>query len=569
MFLRMCREDVSVPTAAAASTHPLGNEVAVALRTFWRDAPALVSFRRFDHLKNNLLAELESKDSVPGGFRGVLFVEQRVTTHIIAYFIESDDTLHSRFNTACLYATSSPATASLSVSASQAKTRIAAFADGSVNLLIATVVAEEGMDVPAANVVIRFDAMVHGVSFVQGRGRARQADSSYVVMSERSDRTVATLAKTEKTQLEIVRRFKPCADTGARAAAQRVAQPNRERVARALLEKVHATAMAAKAVALLNSYAKQTKVDLQTNLAKDKEKAWQCEIFYDSVLRVSVCGVGRSASKAEAKRAAALCLLKKLHPTSGGDSPTTSRDASLSIAMAADHQRRSRPVRVDPRRALHVGGLLPHVTDDHLRSSFAEVGAKALRISRHAKGASVQFCFVEFPSEEEAERVFGCRVTLAPGLLADGGVCLRLGRYTGGSSSKSEWDSSISSGTSFSASNRNSCSPTSHLPVSTRTIPHEERPFLLALQAHLQRCDRFTTDLSLLGVLFRQHLPNHGKMSVFLENVPEVEVIPRSTPLDPHHRLVRLVRLIQDPASSVKTELLSSTPAASESSSSS
>jgi superfamily II DNA or RNA helicase len=50
-----------------------------------------------------------------------------------------------------------------------------AFADGTVNLLITTVVAEEGMDVPAANCVLRFDPMLNAVSLVQGRGRARHA----------------------------------------------------------------------------------------------------------------------------------------------------------------------------------------------------------------------------------------------------------------------------------------------------------------------------------------------------------------------------------------------------------
>ena len=41
------------------------------------------------------------------------------------------------------------------------------FASGACNLLIATAVAEEGMDVQAANCIIRFNPMLNSVSFVQ------------------------------------------------------------------------------------------------------------------------------------------------------------------------------------------------------------------------------------------------------------------------------------------------------------------------------------------------------------------------------------------------------------------
>ena len=44
-----------------------------------------------------------------------------------------------------------------------------------------------------ANIVVRFDVVQHAISLVQGRGRARRADSSHVVMCERADRTVTRL----------------------------------------------------------------------------------------------------------------------------------------------------------------------------------------------------------------------------------------------------------------------------------------------------------------------------------------------------------------------------------------
>merc|ERR1719215_2488749 len=91
------------------------------------------------------------------------------------------------------------------------------------------------MDVPAANCVIRFDPMLNSVSFVQGRGRARQADSSFVVLSERADRTVAMLAGVEQQQLEIVRNFQPLPPAQGNE-KERTAQLSREANARLVLK---------------------------------------------------------------------------------------------------------------------------------------------------------------------------------------------------------------------------------------------------------------------------------------------------------------------------------------------
>ncbi len=76
------------------------------------------------------------------GFRGILFCQQRVMTHVLQHVISTDAELAAVLNTACLYASTAPATASLSVTKAQAEERISAFAAGQVNLLICTVVAE-------------------------------------------------------------------------------------------------------------------------------------------------------------------------------------------------------------------------------------------------------------------------------------------------------------------------------------------------------------------------------------------------------------------------------------------
>ncbi|XP_010730514.3 interferon-induced helicase C domain-containing protein 1 isoform X1 [Larimichthys crocea] len=59
---------------------------------------------------------------------------------------------------------------------------LAKFGKGQVNLLIATTVAEEGLDIPACNFVIRYGLVTNEISMMQARGRGRAEDSSYTLV---------------------------------------------------------------------------------------------------------------------------------------------------------------------------------------------------------------------------------------------------------------------------------------------------------------------------------------------------------------------------------------------------
>jgi len=246
---------------------------------------------RFAHLKQVLFRLLQRYQC----FRGIIFVQQRVATHILEHVILQDPSLRAQLRPACLYATSSPATAMHSVSPQESKARLAAFASGKCNLLIATVVAEEGMDIPEANCVIRFDPLINSVSLVQGRGRARQEESSFVVLSERADRPVARLQEVEQEQQEFVTTFQPSSSEGCEE-KKKAAQRSRVRGAADLLvaEKIAKAGV----LATLNLYCKKTKVSLEESYS-GADGSWHCCMDYESCLwSCSAKGTGPTKKRA-------------------------------------------------------------------------------------------------------------------------------------------------------------------------------------------------------------------------------------------------------------------------------
>ncbi|XP_078162667.1 dicer-like 4 isoform X3 [Carex rostrata] len=61
------------------------------------------------------------------------------------------------------------------------------FCNGEVNLLVATSVAEEGLDIQTCCLVVRFDLPESVASFIQSRGRARMMESKYIFLLEKGN----------------------------------------------------------------------------------------------------------------------------------------------------------------------------------------------------------------------------------------------------------------------------------------------------------------------------------------------------------------------------------------------
>ncbi|KAM5555821.1 endoribonuclease Dicer [Rosa sericea] len=89
---------------------------------------------------------------------------------------------------------------------SQMQDTIAKFKDGRVTLLVATSVAEEGLDIRQCNVVIRFDLAKTVLAYIQSRGRARKPGSDYILMVERANLSHEAFLRNARNSEETLRK---------------------------------------------------------------------------------------------------------------------------------------------------------------------------------------------------------------------------------------------------------------------------------------------------------------------------------------------------------------------------
>ncbi|KAG2020892.1 type III restriction enzyme-like protein, variant 2 [Coprinopsis cinerea AmutBmut pab1-1] len=118
----------------------------------------------------------------------IIFVEQRQTAACLAQVLEVIPELKGLAK--CGYLMGHGTAGDITRRDEERKSKadpIKLFREKEINILIATSVAEEGLDFPACELVIRFDPPKHLVGYVQSRGRARSKVSKYIVMIQQED----------------------------------------------------------------------------------------------------------------------------------------------------------------------------------------------------------------------------------------------------------------------------------------------------------------------------------------------------------------------------------------------
>ncbi|CAO3609869.1 unnamed protein product [Cunninghamella echinulata] len=122
-----------------------------------------------------------------GTFCGIIFVETRHTARSLMLIINSLPEL-SVYECDLLVGHGTREEGDIKMGFTEQNRVIDKFRKGELNLLIATNVAEEGLDIQPCNVVIRFDFMSTPIAYIQSRGRARRQDSRFIIFIESGNR---------------------------------------------------------------------------------------------------------------------------------------------------------------------------------------------------------------------------------------------------------------------------------------------------------------------------------------------------------------------------------------------
>ncbi|XP_051987281.1 ATP-dependent RNA helicase DHX58-like isoform X1 [Xyrauchen texanus] len=132
-------------------------------------------------LQQTLVEQFKDQDS-----RGIIFAKTRRSTHCLYDWVNSNSELR-RVNIRAGILTGVGAGVNHMTQRGQ-KDTIKTFRDGALNLLISTSVAEEGLDIPECNVVVRYGLLTNEIAQQQASGRARAQNSVYSVVAQEGGR---------------------------------------------------------------------------------------------------------------------------------------------------------------------------------------------------------------------------------------------------------------------------------------------------------------------------------------------------------------------------------------------
>ncbi|XP_069576855.1 endoribonuclease Dicer [Brachyistius frenatus] len=149
--------------------------------------------------------EVESKDRPEANFPspftnilcGIIFVERRYTAVVLNRLIKEAGKqdpelayISSNFITGHSIGKNQPRNKQMEVEFRKQEEVLRKFRAHETNLLIATSIVEEGVDIPKCNLVVRFDLPTEYRSYVQSKGRARAPVSNYIMLAD-TERTKA------------------------------------------------------------------------------------------------------------------------------------------------------------------------------------------------------------------------------------------------------------------------------------------------------------------------------------------------------------------------------------------
>uniref|UniRef100_A0A8C6R0S0 Interferon-induced helicase C domain-containing protein 1 n=1 Tax=Nannospalax galili TaxID=1026970 RepID=A0A8C6R0S0_NANGA len=131
-------------------------------------------------LRNTILEQFTRTEE---SSRGIIFTKTRQSTYALSQWITENEKFAEVGVKAHYLIGAGHSSEVKPMTQNEQKEVISKFRTGKINLLIATTVAEEGLDIKECNIVIRYGLVTNEIAMVQARGRARADESTYVLVT--------------------------------------------------------------------------------------------------------------------------------------------------------------------------------------------------------------------------------------------------------------------------------------------------------------------------------------------------------------------------------------------------
>ena len=134
--------------------------------------------------------------------RGIVFVTTKDTAQRMCCWLQETQQLKGMVKPAVITGQSKEEVGGMTLA--KQRNTIEQFRNGQRNLLVSTTVLEEGFDVPACNLVVRYNHVTNEIARVQAHGRARAKDSRcYAIMEVNSSKVLQEQLNKDKDDLTI------------------------------------------------------------------------------------------------------------------------------------------------------------------------------------------------------------------------------------------------------------------------------------------------------------------------------------------------------------------------------